>query len=479
MSLSPRWWTEARQIAGDRVLSGHDTLEPYGHDEFPVDSFHAAPEAVVKPVDEKETAEIVRLCRQEKVPLTVRGGGTGLAAGCVPCPGGIVLSMELMNRVIDADPANRTITVQAGMTLGRLYEEVERMSLWFPPHPGADGAFVGGAAAANAGGARAVKYGTVRRFVLGLQVVLASGDIVELGGKFIKSSTGYDLLDLMMGSEGTLGVITRVTLGLLPRVGSVQTLVAPFPAVEAAIGAVPAMFARGIIPCAVEFVGHSVIRCAERLLSKAWPTHAGTASLMIILDGRSEEDTTSQAEAVGEVLESAGALDVLLTDNRERQAEIMDIRSNLYEAIRPATVEMFDICVPRSEIAGHVVFVHELEERLGISIPTYGHAADGNVHSHCVRGILEDGVFGPDVPGWRRKVDDVREAIYDDVVLRKGVISGEHGIGLAKKKYLGRNLSPAHLAALRSIKKALDPDAILNPGKIFEVDGRGGGKAAS
>jgi glycolate oxidase len=470
MPLSPAWWGKAREIFGDRVQNDPAALEPYSHDEFPLDMYQLAPAAVVKPTDERETAQMVRLCRSEKVPLTVRGGGTGLAGGCIPSPGGIVLSMELMNKVIDADPSNRTITVQAGVTLRKLYEEVGKMSLYFPPHPGDEGAFVGGAVAANAGGARAVKYGTVRRFVLGLQVVLASGETLDLGGKFIKSSCGYDLIDLMIGSEGTLGVITRVTLGLLPKVGSVQTLVAPFRTVEQAIEAVPAMFAKGIVPCAVEFMEHSVIRCTERLLNKKWPITDGSASLMIIVDGRSLEDTNAQAEALGEVLESGGALNVLITDSRDRQAEILEIRSMIYEALRPATVEMFDVCVPRSEIAGHVIFIHGLEQRLAISIPTYGHAADGNVHSNCVRGLLLDGAFGPDLPDWREKSRVVRDEIYRDVIKRNGVISGEHGIGLAKRGHLSRNLSSAHMAVLRSIKRALDPDGILNPGKIFETD---------
>ena len=386
-----------------------------------------------------------------------------------PSAGGIVLSTELLNRVVDIDPANRTITAQAGVTLHRLYGEVEKMKLYFPPHPGDAGAYVGGLAAANAGGSRAVKYGTVRRFVLGLQVVTADGEILELGGKVVKSSSGYDLMDLMIGSEGTLGIITRVTFGLLPQVGSVQTVLAPFATVERAIGAVPPLLATGVVPCAVEFVEHSVIRCGERLLNRSWPARQGTASLMLILDGRSEEDTLGQAESLDGALEQAGALDVQITGQKGVQADILAIRSMLYEAIRPATVELFDVCVPRGEIAGHVNFVHGLEGRLGVSLPTYGHAADGNVHSHYLRAPLEDGLFGKEYPDWREKSDEVRKAIYDDVVNRKGVISGEHGIGLAKKAYLPMNLSAAHIGALRAIKRALDPEGILNPGKIFEM----------
>jgi glycolate oxidase len=377
--------------------------------------------------------------------------------------------MELLNKLVEADAANATITVQAGMTLWRLYEEVARMGLYFPPHPGDEGAFVGGAAATNAGGARAVKYGTVRRFVHGLQVVLATGETIELGGKFIKSSTGYDLLDLIIGSEGTLGVITRVTLGLLPPVGSVQTLVSPFSSVGGAIRAVPSLLATGIIPCAVEFVEHSAVRCAERLLHKTWPARRGTASLMIILDGRNEEDTLAQVESIGSALESAGALDVLLSDQKEQQAEILQIRSMIYEAIRPAIAEAFDASLPKGEVAAHVEFLHDLEARCNVGLPTFGHAADGNVHTHFLRMEMNDGVFGPEVSGWREKFEIVRNQIYQDVIRRGGVISGEHGVGLAKKEYLAQNLSPLHVSIFRAIKSALDPKGILNPGKIFDV----------
>ena len=314
-----------------------------------------------------------------------------------------------------------------------------------------------------------MKYGTVRRFVLGLQVVMANGEILELGGKYIKSSTGYHLADLMIGSEGTLGVITAVTLALLPPVGSVQTLIAPFPSVAQAISAVPAMPVAGIIPCAVEFIEHSAIRCAERLLNTSWPAREGTASLMIILDGRDADDTLRQAEAVGRKVEQAGALEVLLTDQKARQAEILQLRSMLYEAIRPMTVEGFDVCVPRSQVAPHVQLVHDLEERVGLPIPTYGHAADGNVHSHTLRAPLHDGIFGAEIPDWREKNLLIKKALYEDVVARGGVISGEHGIGLAKRRYLAANLGQEHVAVMRAIKKALDPAGILNPGKIFEI----------
>jgi glycolate oxidase len=468
-TLAPSWLKKARALCEDRLVTDPDLLVPYGRDEYATDEYVSLPLAVVKPADEKEAAAIVSLCCAEKVPLTVRGGGTGLSGGCIPAPGGIVLSMERMNRLIDADRDNLTITVQAGMPLRQLYQEVEQMSLYFPPHPGDEGAHVGGAVAANAGGSRAVKYGTVRRFVQGLQVIMADGQVLDLGGKYVKSSTGYHLLELLAGSEGTLGIITRVTLGLLPPVGSVKTLVAPFPTVLQAITAVPEMLHRGIIPCAVEFIEHSVLRAVERRQGTAWPAREGVASLMIILDGRDEEDTLSQAQTVAASLEASGAMDVLIVEQRQRQAEILALRSGLYETVRAVTAESFDVCVPRSEIAGHVARVHEIEQEFGMPLPTYGHAADGNVHSHLLRTLFVDGEFGAEIPEWRSLRTPVREALYADVVRRGGVISGEHGIGRIRKGYLPMNVTPAHLAVMKAVKRALDPNGILNPGTIFDL----------
>ncbi|MCX7037744.1 MAG: FAD-binding oxidoreductase, partial [Spirochaetes bacterium] len=322
-------------------------MEPYSRDEYALDDLRIMPRAVVKPRTEEEAARIVSLCASMRVPVTARGGGTGLSGGCIPSVGGTVLSLERLNRLVEADPDTATITVEAGMPLSRLYEEVERMGLFFPPHPGDEGAFVGGTVATNAGGARAVKYGTIRRFVLGLRVITASGRLINLGGKMIKSSSGYDLLDLMIGSEGTLGIVTRVTLALVPRPGSLVTLVAPFPTDIEAIRAVPAFLGAGIVPCAVEFVEHSAMRCAERLLGKEWPARSGGASLMIILDGKDEEGVLAEAERISAILEKGGARDALIADGREKQAEILALRSSLYEALRPAVVELFDISVPR------------------------------------------------------------------------------------------------------------------------------------
>ncbi len=462
------WLEQARRIVGGHLLTDPSELEKYSHDELATPQYNALPAVVLKPGSEQEVTELVKLCARTGVPLTARGGGTGLAAACVPSPGGVVLSLERLDRVVEADPANLAITVQAGLSLNRLNLEAEALGLYFPPHPGDEGACVGGLVATNAGGSRAVKYGTIRRFLLGLEVVLASGEVLELGGKRLKSSSGYGLMELMLGSEGTLGIITRVTLALLPKAGSMQTLVVSFEDLDRAVAAVPGLLASGVVPCAVELLEHGVLACVERHLNRRWPAARGRASLMVILDGPDEEEVLGQAQRVSEALERGGALEVLLAESATRQREILELRSLLYEALRPATAELFDICLPRSRIAGHVAFVHELERRHGISLPTYGHAADGNLHTHFLRTSLADGVIGPELPGWRELLPVVRGELYADAASRGGVISGEHGIGLAKKAYLEANLGKAAVEAMRAIKRALDPQGILNPGKIFD-----------
>ncbi|MEW5814629.1 MAG: FAD-binding oxidoreductase [Spirochaetota bacterium] len=468
MAILSEWLKHAAAIVGEHnIITAIPDMEPYSHDEFAQKSIARMPGAVIRPANEGEIAEIVKLCSRMDIPVTVRGGGTGLSGGCVPLDDSIVLSMERLNTLAEVDTDNHTITLEAGVTLSRLHQEVEKAGLFFPPHPGDEGAFAGGIVATNAGGARAVKYGTVKRFVLGLRVVLADGRIVKLGGKFIKSSTGYNLLDLMIGSEGTLGIITQVTLALLPAPGALNTLVVPYKTVDDAIQTVPAILKSGIVPLAVEFVEHSAIHCSERLIKKNWPAHEGSASLMVMLDGSSEDEVLRYAEKLAAVMEAHNALNVLIAENKERQADILEIRSMLYESLRPGMVELFDICVPRSEISGHVQFVHQLEQRLKTVLPTYGHAADGNVHTHSMRVTIKDGLLGEEVPGWQATHEKVKAELYRDVSARNGVISGEHGIGLVKRDFLAHNLGEINVELMRSIKKTLDPKGILNPGKMI------------
>lgn len=457
----------AALVGEEYVLLDEFGKEPYSHDEYPLGSSAVMPEAVVVPGSEEEVAKVVSECNSYRVPVTSRGGGTGLSGGCVPTRGGIVLSLQRLNKAVEIDTMSRMITVEAGMTLNQLYAQVEKAGLFFPPHPGDEGAFVGGVVATNAGGARAVKYGTVKKFVCGLTVVLPDGSRTTLGGRLYKTSSGYNLLDLFIGSEGTLGIITKVTLSLIPPPKYTVTLVTPFENTADAIRAVPAVLGTGSIPSAVEFVEHYTLRCVERKTEQPWPVSSGTASLMLILDGDSEDSVLESAERIAETLEESGGGETFIAEQAAQQADILGKRSMIYDALREATVELFDICVPVSQIAEHVHFIHNLEQKYGCALPTYGHAADGNVHTHFLRARFEDGIFGEELPNWRDVHLKVREEIYRDALSRGGVISGEHGIGKVKKDFFIETADPAGLALMRMIKTAFDPNGIMNPGKVI------------
>ncbi|KKK81503.1 hypothetical protein LCGC14_2812780, partial [marine sediment metagenome] len=356
---------------------------------------------------------------------------------------------------------------QAGAPLSSAYDQVEAAGQILPlDPPSAPNRSFGGVVASASVGPSRLGYGSLRDLLFGVRAVLGTGKAVRFGGKVIKDVAGFNLARMFIGSEGTLGIITRVILSLLPRPGAISTLVAPFNSVKQAIETVPDILRQGILPTAVEFVQHEVISCAEQLLKKSWPTHDGSASLLFILDGRSEDDLLAQAEKLAEFLESGGALDVLIAESPEKQEEILTLRSMIYEALREGTVELFDICVPRSEIAGHVEFVKEVEERYKIQLPTYGHAGDGNVHTHYMRKAISNGFLGAEVTGWRQLHEQVREELFADAAARGGVISGEHGIGRVKREYLEKNLGSVNVEVMRLIKHALDSENILNPGKV-------------
>ena len=456
-------------VGPEDVISERERLEDYSHDEFSQPEIRRFPEAVVRPERTEEVAAIMRLATEARLPVTPRGGATGLCGGCVPVRGGIVLSLEKMNRIIEIDLANQMAVVEPGVTLGDFSRAVEEAGLSFPPHPGDESAMIGGLIATNAGGSRAVKYGVIRNYVRGLEVVLADGRIVCLGGKLVKSSTGYSLLHLMIGSEGTLGIVTRAILQLLAPAALSRSLVVPFDDVDGAVETVPLLMGRKIVPLAVEFIEQEVIRITEEYLDKRWPTSAGRISLLVILDAPSEAEMDRMSQVVAEACLEKGALDIFIADTPKKQAVVLEIRSQIYEAIKSLTVEILDICVPRAEIPGHVRRVREVSRKYGIWLPTFGHAADGNVHTHIMRARYVDGKMVP-VPeeDWRGKVDGVREELYADAKARGGVLSGEHGVGLVKKPFLSLVLDDGQVELMRGIKRVFDPRQILNPGKIFD-----------
>lgn len=469
--VSERVIKELQKIAGKKnvILDPEKKLD-YSHDEFSLSEIAEEPEVVVKPQTREEVSEILHLANRERIPVTPRGGATGLCGGCVPFHKGIVLSLERMNRIVEVDKLNQMIVVESGVILMDFYAQVEDAGLFFPPHPGDETAMIGGVVASNAGGARAVKYGVVRNYVRGLEVVLPSGEIVHLGGKLMKSSTGYNLLNLMIGSEGTLGVITKAIIQLMPSPQVSRSLILPYDELEQAIDTVPDLIGQKILPMAVEFIPREVIKITEEFLRKKWPVTIGSTYLLIILDASSEEEMDKLSAAVAEICLSHKALDVFVADSPSRQQQVLEIRSMIYEAIKAQTLEILDIAVPRAEIANHVRRVQEVSEKFGIWLPTFGHAADGNVHTHIMKARYENGEIIP-LPEeeWKSKFDRIREELYKDCKVRGGVISGEHGIGIVKKPYLSYVLEEETLKLMKGIKRLFDPNNILNPGKIFDL----------
>jgi len=459
-----------RRIVGPAdVLVDPEKIEDYSHDEFSLSEIRRLPEAVVRPKSAGEVAAVLRLAGAARLPVTPRGGATGLCGGCVPSSGGVVLSLEKMNRIVEIDRENQMAVVEPGVTLRDFVTAVERAGLAFPPHPGDESAMIGGLVATNAGGSRAVKYGGIRNYVRGLEVVLPGGDTVRLGGKLLKSSTGYNLMHLMIGSEGTLGVITQAVIQLLPAAPRTRSLVIPFDDLRSAIGTVPGLTRRSIQPLAVEFIEREVIRITENHLNLRWPAPSGRTCLLVILDAPSDEEMDRLSQSVAEVCLEAGALDVFVADTPNKQDTVLEIRSKIYDAIKSQTIEILDISIPRAEIPGHVEKVRQVSERHAMWLPTFGHAADGNVHTHLMKARYEDGRMVP-LPEaeWRPKLEAARRELYSDGLARGGVISGEHGIGLVKKPFLSLALDPVQLGIMRGIKRLFDPNGVLNPGKIFD-----------
>lgn len=461
---------DLKLIVGEKnTITEESGMIDYSHDEFTLSDIHHMPDVVVKPGSTEEVSQILKYADSNRIPVTPRGGATGLCGGCVPSLGGIVLSVERMNRIREVDVNNQMAVVEAGVTLMGFYGSIEEAGLFFPPHPGDESAMIGGLIAANAGGARAVKYGVIRNYIRGLEVVLASGKVIRPGGKVMKSSSGYSLLNLFIGSEGTLGVVTSAVIQLMPPPEATRSLIIPYDDLAQAIETVPLLIKRKILPMAVEFIPKEMIVRTEELLKKRWPSKMGNTYLLVILDASSEDEIDKLSEKVAEVSLEKGALDVFVADSPEKQKQVLDIRSKIYESIKEDNVETLDIAVPRAEIADHVKKVMEVEEKYGMWLPTYGHAADGNVHTHIMKVRCDKGKATP-LPEkeWKEKLEKVRRELFQDCRDRGGTISGEHGIGLVKKSYLPYVVDEEEISLMKGIKKVFDPHHILNPGKIFD-----------
>jgi glycolate oxidase len=450
---------ELRGICGaERVVSEGPVLEDCSHDEMPW--VRGYPEVVVFPQDAGQVSGMLQFASARGIPVTPRGSGTGLCGGAVPVSGGIVLCLSRMNRMLETDRENLTATVEAGVLLLSIHEAAEAQGFLYAPDPGEKTATIGGNVGTNAGGMRAIKYGVTRDNIRGLEVVLPSGKVLELGGKHAKNSTGYSLMNLFIGSEGTLGVVTRVTLKLFPLPRQTLSLLVPFNSLGAAISAVPRVLATGILPQSIEFAEKGVIEAAERYLGKRFPHRGAPSYLLLRVDGNSQAEVTTAMDLAGDACLEAGASDVLIADSQERQAAIWDARAAFLAALKSGNeVDECDVVVPRNCVAELVEYAKEVSAKVGVRIESFGHAGDGNLHIY----VLRDGM---DKSEWDRKLPRAMDLLYEKGGELGGLVSGEHGIGLAKRKYMARSLASAELALMVKLKQVFDPGGILNPGKV-------------
>lgn len=451
-----------QSVIGDkeRILYGENINEEYSHDEL--SGTESYPDVVVRVTSAEEISSIMKYAYENNIPVTPRGAGTGLVGSSVAMEHGIMLETGLMNHVLELDEDNLTITVEPGVLLMDLAAYVEDRDLFYPPDPGEKSATIGGNISTNAGGMRAVKYGVTRDYVRGLEVVLPNGTITTFGGKVVKNSTGYALKDLMIGSEGTLGIITKAVLKLLPLPQKAISLLIPFPSLEQAIRTVPLIIKAKSIPTAIEFMQREVIIDAEKYLGKKFPDNSADAYLLLKFDGNSVEEIEKAYESVAGICLEQGAIDILISDTEEREESIWKARGAFLEAIKGSTSYMdeVDVVVPRSSVNEMVEYIHNLHEKVDIRIKSFGHAGDGNLHAY----ILKDDLSNEE---WELKMKAAMDNIYEKARELNGQVSGEHGIGYAKKSYLLESMDPVVVELMKGIKKAFDPKNILNPHKVF------------
>jgi len=452
-------------IVGEKyILTIDDDKEPYSHDETLHHKF--MPGVVVKPGNTSEVSAIMKLAASERIPVTPRGAGTGLSGGALPVCGGILLSLERFNSILEIDEENLMAVTQPAVITGQLQKAVEEKGLFYPPDPASlDSCSIGGNIAENAGGARAFKYGVTRHYLCGLEVVWPNGEVSRLGGKVIKDVSGYDLMHLLCGSEGTLAVITEITLRLLPKPKFQTDLLIPFSSIEDAVKATNAVIRQRIIPTTMEFMEHKAILAAEELLEKKAPYREAEAHLLVQLDGEEREELQQIYEKIGEIVSDHGALDVLVAEDRSSQDRLWEIRRSISEALTAKSPirEREDVVVPKSMIPRLFQELDLLQKKYSTEIVSFGHIGDGNIHVNILKG-------GSDTVLWQKVLPELLGEMFAKVVELGGTISGEHGIGYVKKKYLPLAVDGPAIAAMMAIKRSLDPNNILNPEKIFNEE---------
>jgi glycolate oxidase len=448
-----------RTLGSERVLWEREHLATYGFDGTA--ALYAQAGCVVLPKTTAEVTQVVRYAAEHKIPVVTRGSGTGLSGGSVPVPGCIVLCSVLMDRVLELDQKNLTIYVESGVVTQKVAELADAAGLLYPPDPGSMKiSTIGGNVAENSGGLRGLKYGVTRDYVMGLEVVLANGETVAFGNKCVKDVAGYSMKDVFIGSEGTLGIITKVLLQLVPKPRAKKTLLATFSQMDAAAETVSAIIAAKIIPCTLEFLDRITMKCVEEYAHLDLPLNA-EAILLMETDGHPVV-VEEEAQQMAEIARNHGAMAVQLAESAEESIRLTSARRMAFSAlarVSPTTI-LEDATVPRSELANMIRFIQQTAAKYEVAVGTFGHMGDGNLHPTFLTNEKNAAEM--------ERVEKAMEEIFDQAVRLGGTITGEHGVGLAKKAYLPKAIGDASLGLMRQLKRTLDPDNILNPGKIFD-----------
>lgn len=447
-------------IPEDRIIIKDDISHDYAHDEL--GGIESYPEVLIFVLSTLEVSKIMKYAYDNNIPVVPRGSGTDLVGAAVAIEGGIMICTKMMNRILELDENNLTVTVEPGVLLMQLQEYVEANNFMYPPDPGEKSATIGGNISTNAGGMRAVKYGVTRDYVRGLTVVLPDGTIEKFGGKIVKNSSGYDFKDLIIGSEGTLCIVTEAILKLIPLPSESVSMLLPFKDIKSAISAVPEIIKSKASLTAIEFMSLDTILSSQDFLGKKFPDTNYEAYILLTFDGNNKTQIEQEYSAVADLCISLGAIDGYFIDTDERKKSVWSARGAFLEAISASTDEMdeCDVVVPKDKIADFILYTHEVSKKVDIRIPSFGHAGDGNLHIY----ICKDGM---DKQTWERKLNEAFELLYAKAREYGGQVSGEHGIGYAKKKYLHKQLGDRQIEMMKGIKKVFDPKNILNPGKIF------------
>ena len=451
-------------VGGQFVFVDEEVLYHYSHDE--TEDLHYLPDVVIKPKTAGEISQILQICNAHKIPLTPRGAGTGLSGGALPHLGGVLLSLERLNNIINIDERNLQVTTEPGVITEVLQNTLKAKGLFYPPDPSSRGScMIGGNISENSGGPKAVKYGVVKDYVLNLEVVLATGEILWTGANVLKNATGYNLTQLIVGSEGTLGIVTKIVLKLIPHPKHDLLMLVPFNSAENACAAVSSIFMAGYTPSAMEFMERDALDWTMRFVDNCIvPINDEVqAHLLIEVDGNDMDVLMKEMEGISEIVMQYGAGDILFADDAQQKAELWKLRRRVGEAVKSHSIyKEEDTVVPRAELPVLLKAVKDIGRRYGFNSVCYGHAGDGNLHVNIIKGDLSD-------EEWNGSLKTGIREIFELVKTLGGTISGEHGIGLVQKEYMDIIFDAKGMDLMRKIKDVFDPNNILNKGKIFDA----------